>query len=328
MDQPMRKPSPPQAMLIGLAGYACGILPFGLLVVPGLFGYLLLTGGAAVYALSIAICAALLYILHGVSALYVLALIMPVSLCLYVFLRRKAGYFDTAFAVAALTTVLLYIACNLGDLLAGNPAFSAIQAAYTAAWDEMLVMLRESPQMDPAMLTEMVRVGLEIAYLLPTAMPAAICVMGALSGLFNLLYCVKPALKYGAPLKPLRSFCMWQLPKSFGSSILLVFCGVLFMIAIDYGPADAMLYTIFAIAAIPFAVQGIGLIAFTMRLRGQRMHMTLTIVAVFVILFSGDLGYLVSMCVLSFAAVGVLEQLMQLRRKVLLRGNDKNDTLS
>lgn len=318
MDQPMKKPAALHAALIGVAGAACTAIPFGLFAVPGLFGYLLLTGGVPLYALSLAVCAGCAcFLAGGAGGLYVLALILPISLCLCGMLKRKTGYFDAALTVAAITAALAYLAFNLGDLLAGNSAFSTMQAVYSSVWNEALAFMQQSAMMDPAYLQELSRMGREIELLLPTMMPAFICSLGALSGLLNVLCCAKIALKSGARIAPMRRFTLWQLPKSFGYGMLAIGGGLAVMLLFGYGALEAMLAAALTIALLPFAVQGLALLWFVLLMRKQRPLMRALLIALLVFSFP--------MCILSLSALGILEQCMRLRHKFLLRGNDNNN---
>lgn len=311
MEQALKKPSLPIAALIGLAGAASVLLPPGLFLAPGLFAYLLLAGGTVPYCTALAVSAAGAYLLAGTSGLAVLGMIIPVSFCLLLMLRRKAGYFDTALAAAALSVVYFYLIYALPDLLAGNPAFTSMQELLTVFinfMQEQSALLPGGSTPETAQLLASLRV---LNRMLPTLMPGFICLLSAMSGLFNLLICYKLCKSARVAIRQMPPFALWQLPKSFGTGALIMIAGALVASLLKFSGIEAVAFAVAMVAGAPFAVQGISLIWFVINLRKRSGLM----IALFVLMMILSISTLM----ITMAFVGVFEQLLHLRRKFLAR---------
>ena len=90
-------------------------------------------------------CAGLAYFLFGASGLLVLALMLPVAVCLYIMLKRKAPYFETALILSGLYAGILYLLINAVDLLAGNSAFYTLTELFKAMWNEYAELASKLP---------------------------------------------------------------------------------------------------------------------------------------------------------------------------------------
>lgn len=313
MEQTLKKPTLPIAALIGLAGAASVPFAFGLFLVPGLFGYLLLLGGAVPYCVALAVCAGGAYLLGGMAGIAVLGVVVPVSACLAIMLRRKSSYFDTALVASALSAGYYYLFYALPDLLAGAPAFTGIQAAANTVigmLQEQLALLPygEIPEMQQLLASFRVA-----NRMLPTMMPGILCVIAALSGLFNLLICYRFCKKAHAPARAMSAFARWQLPKSFGTGALIMVGGTIAASLFNFAGIQAVILAVAMVVGVPFAVQGICLIWFIINLRGRNGLM----LALFILMMV--LALFTFMITMSF--VGMFEQVLHLRKKFIARAS-------
>ncbi len=314
MEKSFKKPGLLAALLIAAAGLACTQFSPLLLVAGGLFGYLLIAGGPLLFLLSAALCAAGAYALANVAGLWLLAMILPAALCLFIMLRRRAAYFDTALFVSALFTVAFYFKINLPDILAGSPPFYTLQQWFSEFWAQGAASWAQIYSLSADQLKLVQELGRYYAARLPIYMPAILCGIGALMGLSNLLLCVRLCRRAASPIKPMHAFRLWQLPKSFLYGILTMGAGVLIAPALGVSSMDAVAAAVFIIALLPFAVQGLSVMWFMHKARQSSDDAFVIVIMVLVLLLS----------VFSLGIVGLLEQIFHFRRKLLQRGNPGN----
>lgn len=313
MENSFKKPGLLAALLIAAAGLACTLLPPLLFVAGGLFGYLLIAGGPLLFLLSAALCAAGAYALANVAGLWLLAMILPPALCLFIMLRRKAAYFDTALAVSALFTVAFYFMLNLHDILSGSPPFYTQQQWFREVWSQGSVMWAQTSGMGADQLALMQELGKSLTAQLPIYMPAVLCGLGALMGLCNLLLCVRMCRRAAAPIKPMHAFHLWQLPKSFLYGTLTMAAGILIAPSLGVSAMDAVTAAAFIVALLPFAVQGLSVMWFMQKTRRSSIGSFVFLIVILVFTFP--------LSVFSLGIVGLLEQIFHIRRKLLQRGN-------
>lgn len=317
LERVEKKPGILRILLIGAAGVACLPFPILLAFVPGYFGYLLLAGGPVSFLGALFIGGAGAVLLGGTAGLWMLACLLLGGLCLYVCLKRRRSYFDTALALCALFTVLLYAAVSYQDLIAGAPAFHTMQELFRQALllsrEQVLSML--SSDMRPAFEMFESMAG-EFIYTLPTYMPAAICVVGAIGGLTNLLWCVRACRRANVQIKPLHKLAFWSLPKSFNYGVLIMLGGVLLAYLVGVEGMQAVTAAVGVIVVLPFAVQGLCVYRFLFSLRPGRNGMLVVMVVLLVLAFPFSIYLL--------AGIGVLEQFAHIRRRFINRGTGGN----
>lgn len=311
-----KKPSILIAGLVGLAGAACIGVPVGMLVVPGLFAYLLLAGGTAQYLVALAVVGAGVFAIGGVNGLPFLLLFLPAPLYMGLMLKRKAAYFETALACAGMFAALLYLSLNLPDLLAGEAPFSSMQQMTAKVLEETKALpMYEMLHADAKALYD--STAGSIVSLVPVGAPAFICGLAAFCALGNLICCVKMSAAAGAPVRPLRKFMLWQLPKSFSTGMLILAAGVLLLYLLEFAAADAVLLAVVALGVIAFAVQGISMIAFLLHARkGKGRGMLIALIVLLVFTFPA--------CIISLALVGLMEQFTRLRQRYTQNRKDGN----
>lgn len=318
MEKTVKKPGLLTALLVGATGIFCVLLPPVLFVAGGLYGYLLLAGGALPFVLAAAVSAAGIYLLTGVTGLWILAMLVPASICLTIMLRKKGSYFDTALFTAAIYTACIYLLLNLTDIRNGSPAFYSLQQFFTQTWSSSLSLSASMPELvAPEQLALLESAGRVLAAQLPVYMPAVLCAFGGLLGLFNLLLCVRLCRRADVPIKPMHRFMLWQLPGSFTGGMITMALGVLLASLVGVSAMDAIVAAVFTLVLLPFAVQGLSVLWFILHVRGRGGIMSGLLVVILVLTFP--------MSVLSLAIMGAFEQLIHLRRRMLQRGNNDQD---
>ena len=318
MEKVTKKPGLLAALLTAAAGLAgIAVWPF-LLIAGGLFGYLLTAGGFVPFALSGVIFAGVAFLWQNTNGLLIVALVLPAAVCMGIMMRKKAAYFDIAFACAAICTGAFYLICSLPDLISGSPAFYTLQQNWDTFIRNFVSAFSQGPyQAPPEQLAIWEQLGRELSVELVIYMPAIICTVGAMMGLTNLLFCKRLCRLANAPIKPMRPFLLWQLPQSFLYGMLTMAAGTFIAFELNVFAIDSVIPAVYVIAAIPFAIQGLCVLWFTQHARRSGMGSLMFLLIL--LLFTFPLS------VLSLAIVGLVEQLFHLRRRYLQRGNGENN---
>ncbi|MDL2258833.1 YybS family protein [Eubacteriales bacterium OttesenSCG-928-K08] len=320
METVYKKPTLLTTLLVGLAGAAGAFAPIATLASPALLAYLLLGGGFAQFALAAALAGAGSFLLVGTVGLQAFVRLMLITLCLYLMLRKKRSYFDTAMFTSALVTVLLYVVVSLQDYIDGTPAFYNAQLLFSEVWEsttQQMRMLLEQPgqsfygmpALTEAQLNEFERMGRMIVAQTPTYMPMVLCFMGAATGLSNTLLCVRFCKNTKAQLRPTHPFAFWRLPKSFMQGLLVMGGGLILAAIIGISSLDAVLFAVLVVALVPLSLQGVATYWLLMGARrsASAMRTIMLVLLVLTLPFS----------VVMMAIVGIIEQFMHLRRRAL-----------
>ncbi len=318
MEKVTKKPGLLAAVLtaaVGLAGIS--VLPL-LLIAGGLFGYLLVAGGIVPFAVASALFAGAAFLWQNTSGLLMAALVLPAAICMGVMMRKKAAYFDIAFACAALYTAAIYLKISLPDLISGSPAFYSLQQNWDAFIKYAVITFSQGPYQAPAdQLAMWEQLGRELSVELVIYMPAIICTTGALTGLINVLFCKRLSRRANAPIKPMRPFLLWQIPQSSFYGMLTMAAGTFIAFELNVFAIDSVIPAVYMIAAVPFAIQGLCVLWFTQQVRRSGMG---SLLFLFVLLF-----FTFPLSILSLGIVGLVEQVFHLRRKYLQRGRGESN---
>ncbi len=310
MEKRVTQPSILASLLTGILGALSFLFPPLLFVSGGFFGYILIGGGFFKAAVTLAASAGLAYFMFGASGFLVLALMLPFAICLYIMLKRKAPYFETALVLSGLYAGVLYLLINAGDLLSRNPAFYTLTQLFKTMWEEYSSFASEIPGVLDANKLKAFRLfGSTLAAKLPIIMPATICALSAFMGLFNMLVCTRLLKRTNIELKNMNAFALWRLPKSFIQGLGLMALGTFLASLLRIHAMDAVVPAVLAVAIIPFSVQGLSTLRFFILLRTSRTLLQVLLIAI--IVFSFPLS------VLSLALVGLIEQMFKLRQRII-----------
>ncbi|HOR13501.1 MAG TPA: DUF2232 domain-containing protein [Clostridia bacterium] len=319
MENREKQPGILAALLSGLLGALSFLFPPLLFVSGGSFSYILIGGGFFKATVSLAASAGLAYFMFGASGLLVLALMLPAAVCLYIMLKQKAPYFETALLLSGLYAGILYLLINAGDLLAGNSAFYTLTELFKSMWNEYAELASNLPGVLDAQKLKAFRLfGSSLFAKLPIIMPAAICSISAFMGLFNMLICTRLLKRTKADLKSMREFALWRLPKSFIQGLGLMAAGTLLASFLNVPAMDAVVPAVIAVALIPFSVQGLSTLWFFVRLRPYRATL-IKVLLIVIVAVSFPLS------IFSLALVGVIEQLLKLRKRIIDKINNSGN---
>lgn len=313
-----KKPSWLVAFLTGAGIAATNLFPVLYCVAPGLFGYLLIAGGALQSALALLLGVLGSYFLAGGPVGLVLLLpSIALGLSMSVAMKRRQPYFLIALISAAVATTFAAAAVCYPDFRAGLPPFRSIQTLVTEFAAEMVAtfpMFEGTPYaLPPAQIDAFASSMAVVARNIPVYMPAILCVLGATMGLINLLFCVKFCRKTiaGATMKPMRRFIFWRLPQRFTYGALVLALVMMVPMLFDIPSFEAVAYAAFVVVLLPFAVQGLCVIGFMMHISNMRPYMRVFMVVAFVLSLSVG--------VLMAAVLGILEQWLHIRQRMVRR---------
>lgn len=317
MEKIIKKPGIVRALLFGVIGALCAPFSPLALIAGGLFGYLLLTGGAALFALSGAVCIAGTYWLVGWAGLWVPAASILFAMLTSALLKANKSYFDTALLGAAVYTAAFYLMVSLDDILSGGVAFHSITALFEEVFTESLA----SVQAMPGMLTQQQAALMQqatdaLVAGLPVYMPAVLCIAGAFTGLVNLLICTWRCRKAGVALAPMRRFPFWRIPREFVIGVVIMAAGSFLASKLGISNMDAVTAAVAALAMTPFLVQGASVVMFVLQF--QRSAGTTVLFLLFLV-------FMLPMSLMLLCMVGVIEQLFHLRRRIIFRGKGDQD---
>ncbi len=319
MEKIMKKPGVIKALLIGAAG-ALSVPFFPLaLFAGGLLGYLLLTGGVVPFLLSAAVSLSGAYWMADVGGLWIPCASIAWALLTTVLIKKNKGYFDTAFVGAALYTVAFYLMISLPDIRSGGVAFGYVTTLFSNLIEQSLASAQAVSGMltaeQAALMQEMahsIRIGL------PVYLPAVLCVAGGVISLVNLLVCTWRSRKVGVKLRPMRRFPYWRVPREFVIGIAIMVLGSILASALHVANMDAVTTAVTALAALPFVVQGACVVIFVLQF--SRSNTAIVMFCIFVVL-------MMPMSILFLGILGLIEQLFQLRRRIIMRskGDDGDE---
>ncbi len=316
MEKIMKKPGVIKALLIGVAGaLSVPFFPFALFA-GGLFGYLLLTGGVAPFLLSAAVSLSGAYWMADVGGLWVPCASIVWALLVTAFIKKNKGYFDTAFVGAALYTIAFYLMISLPDIRSGGVAFGYVTSLFSDVFEQSLASAQAMSGMFTAQQAEamqemarMIRVGL------PIYLPAVLCVAGGMASLVNLLVCTWRTRKAGVKLRPMRRFAYWRVPREFVVGIVIMASGAVLASALHIANMDAVAAAVVALGALPFVVQGACVVMFMLQF--SRSSATIVMFCIFIVL-------MMPMSIFFLGILGLIEQLIHLRRRIIIRSKGED----
>ncbi|HWR22184.1 MAG TPA: DUF2232 domain-containing protein [Feifaniaceae bacterium] len=319
MEKIIKKPGVGKALLIGAAGaLSAPFFPFALFA-GGLFGYLLLSGGVAPFLLSAAVSLSGAYWMANVGGLWVACASIAWALLTAAFLKKNKGYFDTVFAGAALYTAAFYLLISLPDIRSGGVAFGHVTTLLSDLMEQALAAAQAmSVMLTPEQTAMMQETARMVRVVLPVYMPAILCVTGGVISLVNLVVCAWRCRKAGVKLRPMRRFAYWRVPKEFVTGVAIMALGAVLASALHVANMDAVAAAVAALGALPFVVQGACVVMFVLQF--SRSHTTVVMFCIFIVL-------MMPMSITFLGILGVIEQLFQLRTRIILRskGDDEDE---
>lgn len=290
---------------------ASSFFPLMLAVTPGLFAYVLITGGAITAIISLIISGAIIYYMLGFSSMYVLAFIVPAMIVFYVMLKKKSSYFNLAFLLSAVFAGVFYLLFTLPDILNGLPSFTTISQWFEEYWqtytalpefEAMLSLIGPKGSFDEAKRL----VELAISQV-SSIMPLVICSMAGVMGLINTIMTVKQLNAVKWDIKPMRRFMFWGVPKSFSSGVMVWAIGIIVLSFTDVKSQEGITSLIIFISVMPFAVSGLSFLRFMCSYLVKNSYMWGITLFVIILCFP--------YCILPISLMGFMDHLLKYRQR-------------
>lgn len=300
------------SILVAVAScVASSFFPIILAVTPGLFAYVLITGGVINAIISLIISGAIIYYMLGFSGIYVFALIIPAMIVFYIMLKKKSAYFDLAFLLSAVFAGALYIIFTLPDILNSLPTFTTISQLFEEYWqayssttefESMLSIVAPEGGLDEA--KKLVELALSQV---SSVMPLTICGMAGIMGLSNTVMAVKQLNFIKWDIKPMRKYLFWGVPKSFSSGIMVWIIGIIVLSFTNVKSQDGITSLIIFICAMPFVVTGLSFVRFMCSYlfkNGYAWGITLTLIII-------TFPY----CIMPLALMGFMDHMLKYKQR-------------
>ena len=299
------------SLLIGLGAALSAFMPFLLLLVPALLGFVGAAWGTVSFVVASLTAAAGLFLFtyDTAIALYMLAAFLPASVILAFVLKGKRPYRYAVIFISAVFALFGYAIACLPSILAGNGPFDGITANMSEMAKKVISML---PQIFPNeqqvyVLESLILRSVDVV---PQAVVTLILVTAELFALSNTLiayWLLKHAKK---EIRPMAPFLAWQLPKDFLWGAIILGIGAVVCAIIGLEGTPAVVAAVQCIIVPPFALMGLAFFEFTTvfspkRSTGWRVFIYVS----FVLLLPYSLFML--------AGFGLLDRTMQIRSRMI-----------
>ena len=254
----------PVLLLSVLIGLAAAVLPFALLLAPGLWAY----AGArtkpywiALPAAAFAIAAFQLYTPVAAAGLTV-ASALAAGL-IYALMTRKVSNTYTALILAGVFLGGLYAAICLPGILDGRGAFADVQRAMDSILSLYRSAMTQMPELSAGVKTLFSQALDAFQAEVPSLVVSALCIFAGVLGLGNLLFfrlfCRKhPEIE----ISPMRPFREWTLPRSMTLGLFVFLIGSLALEWAGWAFAEGFSNAVNALVGMPLLLQGLCVVDF------------------------------------------------------------------
>lgn len=310
-----------QPLAVGVFAALAGPLPLLLLPAPGLVGYLGAAAGLGMMLAAAGVAIALAYLFAGTMGLWALLAVLPAGFLLAFLLRRRAAYFDCALYACACVAGGLYGLYGLRDILAGQAGFYSLQESWQQIADGLAAGLEGGPGMgelmglDPKLFSDSLAL---VGDMIPVVMPAVICLMATAAGFVSLLLARALAKRAGAPVKPMRPFRLWAVPRPAAYGAFLMGLGLLLCTyVLKLKDIEAIALAASVVIFAPFTIQGMSFFVFLIAAQKQfgrtsRNGLMIGLLALLLLLFPmGAISILLTTC----STLGLIEHFWRLRER-------------
>lgn len=290
------------ALMLGALGVIIGIYYTPLLpVLAAVIGFTGAAWGGYYSALSLSMaCTGIGFIYFSADAVTTItwiAQLIIVAVVICAGFTRLASYRHMAIIIAAISAVSLYIQLCLPSLLSGEAPSAGVVAqmqAYYEAFAQLGIIE------NPSIYIQTISTMFFGCIIMMSEFIGFVCVLAAYA-LFKLAKC---------EIRPMSRFSSWRLPKSLtiGTILIAVVCIVLNLL--NYSAADQLNAAVLGLLLPLFGVQGFCVLAFFFLRRTRKLPAKL-LFFIFAGLLSMFLPYTV-------AAVGIMEQLMHIRKRTVM----------
>ena len=244
------------------------------------------------------------------SIIGALVMFIPAGIAMTYIFINKLPYRTAAVISAFCVAVGMYIMTCVPALMEGEGPF-AYYLQYMAAFGDAVEKTAAQMGIDGDKAEMLRKMAAYLEYKAPDMAVMAMMCMGMGAGLANVVAARALCRAKGAKLKPMAKFHLWQLSRGFTYGSLVMIIGAIIISALKITNSSAIVTAVECAVAGPYALMGVCLMAFMVRMKLRGTAFTVFSVVAMVLLFPYSLY---GLCV-----IGAADRLFRMRRSYVER---------
>lgn len=289
------------------------IFPVGLMLMPALLAFAGTVWGYGALAIAAVTAAgSIIYVAGAVDAGIIGLLVMSIpagAASAYIF-KNKLPYRSAAVIGAFFAALGIYIITCVPALMEGEGPF-AYYLQYMAAFGDAVEKTAAQMGIDGDKAEMLRKMAAYLEYKAPDMAVMAMMCMGMGAGLANVVAARALCRAKGAKLKPMAKFHLWQLSRGFTHGSLVMIIGAIIISALKITNSSAIVTAVECAVAGPYALMGVCLMAFMVKMKLRGTAFTVISVAAMVLLFPYSLY---GLCI-----IGAADRLFRMRGSYMER---------
>ena len=244
----------------------------------------------------------------GIIGLLVMSIPAGIAMT-YIFINKLP--YRTAAVISAFCVAMgMYIMTCVPALLNGEGPF-AYYLQYMAAFGDAVEKTAAQMGIDGDKAEMLRKMAAYLEYKAPDMAVMAMMCMGMGAGLANVVAARALCRAKGAKLKPMAKFHLWQLSRGFTYGSLVMIIGAIIISALKITNSSAIVTAVECAVAGPYALMGVCLMAFMVKMKLRGTAFTVFSVVAMVLLFPYSLY---GLCI-----IGAADRLFRMRRSYVER---------
>lgn len=263
------------------------IFPVGLMLMPALLAFAGTVWGYGALAIAAVTAAgSIIYVAGAVDAGIIGLLVMsiPAGIAMTYIFINKLPYRTAAVTGAFFAALGIYIITCVPALLNGEGPF-AYYLQYMAAFGDAVEKTAAQMDIDGDKAEMLRKMAAYLEYKAPDMAVMAMMCMGMGAGLANVVAARALCRAKGAKLKPMAKFHLWQLSRGFTYGSLVMITGAIIISALKITNSSAIVTAVECAVAGPYALMGVCLMAFMVKMKLRGTAFTVISAAAMVLLF-------------------------------------------
>ena len=289
------------------------IFPVGLMLMPALLAFAGTVWGYGALAIAAVTAAgSIIYVAGAVDAGIIGLLVMSIpagAASAYIF-KNKLPYRSAAVIGAFFAALGIYIITCVPALLNGEGPF-AYYLQYMAAFGDAVEKTAAQMGIDGDKAEMLRKMAAYLEYKAPDMAVMAMMCMGMGAGLANVVAARALCRAKGAKLRPMAKFHLWQLSRGFTHGSIVMIIGAIIISALKITNSSAIVTAVECAVAGPYALMGVCLMAFMVKMKLRGTAFTVISVAAMVLLFPYSLY---GLCI-----IGAADRLFRMRGSYMER---------
>ena len=289
------------------------IFPVGLMLMPALLAFAGTVWGYGALAIAAVTAAgSIIYVAGAVDAGIIGLLVMsiPAGVASAYIFKNKLPYRSAAVIGAFFAALGIYIITCVPALLNGEGPF-AYYLQYMAAVGDAVEKTAAQMGIDGDKAEMLRKMAAYLEYKAPDMAVMAMMCMGMGAGLANVVAARALCRAKGAKLKPMAKFHLWQLSRGFTYGSIVMIIGAIIISALKITNSSAIVTAVECAVAGPYALMGVCLMAFMVKMKLRGTAFTVISVAAMVLLFPYSLY---GLCI-----IGAADRLFRMRGSYMER---------